>query len=240
MRSSPERFFFVHLQKTAGISLLWRLRRVFPDAAIYPNDSDGDMWGDQPQMNVGRLLQRWSDPSRREQIRLVAGHFPLATAELLEAEFVPFTVVREPVARTLSFLRHYRQNHPEWAARPVEELYEDPFVFRAIVHNHMTKMLGMTRAEMTDGVLTDLELTQEHLERACRNLEQLRLVGLTEDLERFAALLRRELGWDLGEPIRSNESAPDPVDDGLRDRIASDNTLDLALYQFVREQWGGR
>lgn len=233
----PERFFFVHLQKTAGISLLWRLRRVFPDSAIYPNDSDGDMWQDQPQMSVDRLLARWAEPRRRGEIRLVAGHFPLATADLLEVPFQPFTVVREPVARTVSFLNHYGANHDEWRHRPVEELYDDPFVFRTIIRNHMTKMLGMDRAEMTAGVLTDLDLTNVHLRRAQDNLERMELVGVTESLERFTARLEARFGWDLGDPIRSNESPAAPVPEELRKRIAQDNPLDVELYEFARQHW---
>lgn len=237
-RPSERRFFFVHLQKTGGISLLWRLRRVFPDPAIYPDASDGDMWADQPQMSVDRLLQRWSVRRRRAQIRLIAGHFPLATTALLGEEFTSFTILREPVARTASFLRHYRANHPQWQSRSLTDLFDDPFVNRNILRNHMTKMLGLAPDEMTAGVLTLPDLGEHHLAAACRNLEDMGLVGLTEQMEDFAAGLERRFGWDLGDPIRSNESAAQALDPGLADRIVAENDLDVRLYQFAAERWG--
>lgn len=237
-RRSPEhRFFFVHLQKTAGISLLWRLRRVFPDVAIYPNASDGDIWADQPQMSVTTLQSRWADPRRRAEIRLIAGHFPLATAELLGGGFTTFTVLRDPVSRTLSFLRHYRAAHPDLAGRSLVEIYEDPFVFSGIVHNHMTKMLGLTPAEMTAGAVTAVDLGETHLRRAQDNLLAMGLVGLTDQLEAFCGRLSERFGWELGEPIRSNESAPIAVPPAFEARIAEDNALDLQLYEFARERW---
>lgn len=236
--TAATRLFFVHLQKTAGISLLWRLRRVFPDWQIYPDLSDGDMWRDQPQMSIDRLLERWAETRRREQIRLVAGHFPLATADLLGGDFQPLTVLREPVARTLSFLRHHAAFHPEWADRPLEELYDDPFVFHAIVRNHMTKMLGLSLEEMTAGVLTQANLTASHLTRASDALVDMELVGLTEQLEQFTQRLERRFGWDLGAPIRSNETAGAPLPQGFRNRIAEDNSLDMELYSFARDRFG--
>ena len=54
----PQRFFFVHVQKTAGTTLLIRLGEQFAPEQIYPDDSDGDKFGEMPQMNVDLLLER--------------------------------------------------------------------------------------------------------------------------------------------------------------------------------------
>ena len=40
---------------------------------------------------------------------MVTGHFPLCTTELLGGAFTTFTVLRDPVERTLSYLRHHRK-----------------------------------------------------------------------------------------------------------------------------------
>ena len=97
------RFFVAHMQKTAGTALRDRLRATFPDEAIYPNGSDGP----DPRIaviSVQRLRERWA--VRGDDIRLLTGHFPVRVTELLGAEFVTLTVLRHPVERTLSFLRH--------------------------------------------------------------------------------------------------------------------------------------
>ena len=147
----PERFFFVHLQKTAGTALWRRLRAQFPPAAVYPGPDDGEP--PDTVLSVAHLLDRWS--RRRDEIRIVTGHFPRCTVELLDAPFVTLTVLREPVERTLSYLRHHRATTPAEADRSLEEIYEDPIRFE-LLHNHMVKMLSLSTDEMTDGALTSV------------------------------------------------------------------------------------
>ena len=104
MSAEPQRYFFVHLQKTAGTSFS-RQMKEFGRPAIYPSDQDGNPIT--RAIDVEHLLARWRD--RRDQIRVITGHFPLCTVELLDADFNTFTVLREPVERTLSYLRHHRK-----------------------------------------------------------------------------------------------------------------------------------
>ena len=47
-----------------------------------------------------------------DEVRVVTGHFPLCTTDLLGGGFTTFTVLRDPVERTLSLLRR-RQNAEE-------------------------------------------------------------------------------------------------------------------------------
>jgi hypothetical protein len=140
------------MQKTGGTSLYMRTKRHFGDAGVYPDDSDGDVQDVAPQLMVPVLLERW--PNRRDQIRLVAGHFPLCTLEMLDADFRTFTVLRDPVERTLSYLRQHRElNRTDWDLT-LEEMYEDPshlLHFRHFIGNHMLKVLTMRTEEMTTG-----------------------------------------------------------------------------------------
>ena len=135
MTSRP-RFFVAHMQKTAGTSLRDRLRASFTEPEIYPNESDGP----DPRVaviSVSHLQQRWA--ARGDKIRLLTGHFPVRTVELLPTEtpFVTMTVLRDPVARTLSFLRHQaeRRQRGATADTPLVEIYEDPFRFEAMIQN---------------------------------------------------------------------------------------------------------
>ena len=108
--SGLETRFFVHLQKTAGTTLFRRLKQQFGNDAVYPMPRyQGDV---DAVINVDLLIERFAQ--HREEIRVVTGHFPLCTAELLDPELVPFTLLREPVERTLSFLRHQREVAPEF------------------------------------------------------------------------------------------------------------------------------
>lgn len=229
----PRRFFFVHVQKAAGTSLLRRFQRVFSEEQIYPDPTDGHQHTVAPQIMPAQLVARWA--VRGDQIRLVTGHLPLCTTELIDVPFTTLTVLREPVERTLSYLRHHRWFHPEDADRPLEEIYEDPFRFHGMIHNHMVKMFSITPAEMTSGMLTHVEFTPEHLERAVAGLRSVDVVGLQDDFERFCSELERRFGWDLGKPVRANTTEHVDASASFVERIRSDNALDVEFYARARE-----
>ena len=236
-----QRWFFVHVQKTGGTDLFTRIGgdpsialdhdRWFTDEAIYPNDSDGDVFLVAPQLSVEQLLLRWKE--RRDEIRIVLGHFPLCTVELLDADFTTLTVLREPVERTLSYLRHHRKLTPADRDKPLEEIYEDPFRFETLLHNHMVKMFGLTTDEMTGGMLTEIEFTPDHLARAKRGLERVDVIGLQENFEAFCRQLETQFGWPLGMPFYANRTKPVDVSESFRARIAADNAMDVEFYEYA-------
>jgi hypothetical protein len=229
---AQQRWFLVHLHKTAGTALLQRLRLAFGEEAIYPTVSDN--WTYFATMHVDLLRRRLAEHG--DHIRVVTGHFPLCTTELLGASFVTMTILRDPVERTLSALRDMRERDEECKGRPLAEIYADPIKFRCLIQNHMTKMLAMTREEMTDGFLTVLDLDDGHLDRAKRNLvERIDVWGVQEHFEEFCDELARRFGWDLGPPRFANRSTPCEAEDGLRERIVQDNQFDIELYRFAVE-----
>lgn len=234
--AEPERFFFVHIQKTGGTSLYTRTKRHFGEAGVYPDESDGDVVDVAPQIMVPVLLERWQ--KRRDQIRLVAGHFPLCTRELLDADFRTFTVLREPVERTLSYLRHHRELNRADSNLTLEEMYEDPAHvghFRHFTGNHMVKMLSLRNEEMTEGMMTLADLDRPHLDRAKEALDEMDEFGFQEDLEGFAQRLERLWGWRLGEPRHDQPTTPMKVSASLRRRIVEDTALDRELYEYAQE-----
>jgi hypothetical protein len=222
------RFFFVHVQKTAGTAMFTRLKRQFGTGAVYPNRDDGDVLTVLPQLSVAVLRDRWR--VRRDEIRVVTGHFPLCTTELLGERFTTLTVVREPVERTLSYLRHHRMLTPEDCDKSLEAIYEDEFRYQALIHNHMVKMFSLTPGEMTDGALTPVDFTSAHLDRAKQQLATVDVLGLQEDFEEFCATLQQRFGWNLGAPVHANRTEPVAVSRSFRDRIARDNSMDVELY----------
>jgi hypothetical protein len=229
----PRRFFFVHMQKTGGISLYMRVWRYFGGDPVYPALSDGHPVATAPQLMTDVLLERWRE--RRDQIQLVMGHFPLCTIDLLDAEFTTLTVLRDPVERTLSYLRHHRNTTPEDRKRTLEEIYEDPIRFRLFIHNHMTKMLSLETHEMTDGMMTPIDFDRNRLRRAKRALKRIDEFGVSEELEEFARRLEQRFHWRLGDPVRLNATEPVEIPDSFRARIAEDNALDVELFEYALE-----
>ncbi len=165
----------------------------------------------------------------------MTGHFPLCVTELLDADFATFTVLRDPVERTLSYLRHHRDTTPADSERSLEEIYEDPARFRPFIENHMVKMLSLRAEEMTHGMMTVIDLDRRRLRRAKRALRKMDEFGIQEDLEAFAQRLQRRLGWELGPKVHGNVTEADDVPDSFRSRIAEDNQLDMELYEYARK-----
>jgi hypothetical protein len=230
--SEPTRYFVAHMQKTAGTTLRDRLRASFTEDQIYPNGSDGE----DPRISVisvSHLLERWKE--RGPEIRLLTGHFPVRTVELLGAPFITMTVLRDPVERTLSFLRHQAERRQRGATEdtPLEEIYSDPFRLEAMIQNHMTRMLSLSPDEMGpgDGVLTKVVYDDERLEMAKAGLRALDIFGLQHRLEEFCDELAARYGLEVGEPLRSNTTEQGDVPPGLVDRILEDNALDVELYR---------
>jgi hypothetical protein len=229
---SDERFFFVHVQKTAGTALLRRMKHAFGQTAIYPDASDGEL--PDAVLVHEQLAERFA--ARRDEIRVITGHFPLCVAEILDADFTTLTILREPVERTLSYLRHHRVLLTEDRDVPLEEIYADPFRFQGLVHNHMVKMFALTPETMTAGVLTPVQFEAHHLELAKERLATVDVVGVQERFEDYCSELERRFGWDLGPPMFANRTEHVEVSDEFRARIAEDNALDVELFEYARDQ----
>jgi hypothetical protein len=224
----PERFFFVHLNRTGGTALLRRLRAQFPPEAIYPGPGDGEP--PTSTISVDHFLERWA--TRGSEIRLVAAHFPMAVTDRVGVAFRTFTLLRDPVERTISNLGHYRQVTPEAQGRSLEAIYAEPLRFD-VVHNHMVKMFSLTPAEMTNGMLTSVTFTPERLQRAKDRLAGVDVIGLQSGFAAFCAELEARFGWTLGPDGFMNRTLEAiEVSDAFRAQIARDNADDVELYRF--------
>lgn len=232
------RYFYVHMQKAAGTSFILRLYLHFPEAAIYPNPDDGDVQAEAPQGDVAGLLERW--PARRDDIQVIAGHFPLCTTRLLGEEFRTMTVLRDPVERTLSYLRHRRVLVAEDRDKSLEEIYDDPWAFPLIIENHMTRMLALEPEEVTWGPLSQMPYTPERLEQAKANLAAIDVFGLQDHMGEFWTDVQERFSWQLPPMPRFNTTEPVPVGDSLRARIAADNAYDMELWRYAQDLYASR
>ncbi|NNE74035.1 MAG: hypothetical protein HKN26_10250 [Acidimicrobiales bacterium] len=219
-----QRYFFVHLMKTGGTVVTLALQRALGRDVVYP----GPAFDSPPfaEIDMAAVIDRW--PELRSRVTLLAGHFPYCTVEKLDADISTFTVLRDPVDRVLSLLRSMRDEADD--DRPLDERYADDFASNPLFPNHMTRMLGTTLAEMPAGLLSPVDLNEHHVEVALHRLASMGAVGFQRDLAGFGALLESRFGWTVGEIGRGNVSKPAPTPEGLRDRIAEDNALDVLLY----------
>jgi hypothetical protein len=240
----PRRFFYVHVQKAAGTEIRERCKRHFAPEAMYPDRTDGDLIAVAPQLSVAQLLARWA--VRKDQIEIITGHFPFATLALLDADFVTLSVLREPVERVLSHLRHHRRMTPGAEGRTLEQLY-DEVLPPELFHNHTVKMFSLTADEVAESAALDrwaflkaVDLTPARLADAKANVERLDVLGLQDRLEEFCTELTARFGWDLGPPLHANRTASEDAPVALRRRIAFDNALDAELWEHARDVYEHR
>ena len=130
--------------KTGGTSFAFQLQRHFDSNEVYP--SKGADRGDEADIagyvSVSRLLRL--SPERRAAIRVYTGHFPFVVSELLDLDLVTLTLLRDPVERTISVLKHFKRLSRRYHSHALDDIYEDPFVFADFIENHQTRMFSVT------------------------------------------------------------------------------------------------
>jgi hypothetical protein len=237
----PHRFFFVHIRKTAGTALRRRLINHFGQAAVYPTQGvDGN---DPVKLMLSVDLLRERLAARGDQIKVITGHFPLCTTEVIEGRLTTLTLLRHPVERTLSSLRIDRETNPAVREMSLEQIYDAAGAFAEPTPNQMAHSLALTPAELGQIALAleraapepqRPEFPRTLVERAKERLMAIDAFGLQERFEDFCDELTARFGWALGEPVRVNTTTPVEVSDGFRARIAEDNAFDLELYEFAQ------
>lgn len=218
-------FFFVHVMKTSGSSLVMYMRQNLSLERIFPVRSDGiRAW-----ITTGPLLA--VAPERRAGLRGYSGHWPAFAADLVGATRT-FTILRDPVERTISHLKQQqRDHHPDWT---LEQLYADEFTFAAFLDNLQTRVFAMRAEDGHDTFMAKLPLDASRLDMAKERLASLDVVGLCEDHPGAVRALQDTFGWDPpAKEWRVKVGHDVPVDGALRERIAEDMAWDRELYDFA-------
>ena len=233
-RPSPmaEVILFNHIPKTAGSTLkhiLWSA-----------------VGGDRVLFSMGFHDERL--PGLREQLdRPLAGphalvaHTGYGLHERLPGrhEYPAFTILRDPVERTVSEYFAGVSKGRIAEGTPIEDFLADD-VYRSF--NRQTAFIGgLSARHNLDRVPARRDqYDAELLERAKRNLEAHEVVGLTERFDETLLLLRDAYGWSavstLYAPVNVSDRrrvAPDPSASELTS-IRAANALDIELYEHAR------
>ena len=230
---SERSFFFLHVMKTGGGTLRQQIFANFSEDEVYPSGAvDGDM------LKANTSLRCLLDipAQRRSRIRVFAGHFPYVAVQLLEGNFTTITVLRDPVERTLSFLRQFKSQRESLKTAPLEHIYEHPFVFTPYIKNHQAKLFALTPDDKPESYLHALDVDEQRLEAAKRNLERIDVVGTQEHYEQLLSELRRRFGWQLPAIADRNVTSHEELASAsFRRRIAEDNAADVEFFRYASQ-----
>jgi hypothetical protein len=212
---------FLHIPKTGGTSFRDVVEKVYTD---------------------GRCVSLYSiDPESLADARYrvgeadaVYGHLYYGVHEALGIAPRYVTIVRDPVARVVSFFRHQaRDECSEYFERIRDGLTLLGLLESGECHqvnNHMVRII--TGYERSDPV-HDPGVLQQALE----NLRAFEFVGVAERMDESAAMIASRLGWDRIPPVPRLNTSPNgqpyPTDDGTRAAILERNALDVQLHAHV-------
>lgn len=149
---------FLHIMKTGGTSFIDIIRnniakdRRYPDATLEDKAEMAERM--EAYLHTPRLVRVVNGSARSFDI--VCGHIPYAARELLELRYDAVTLLREPVERTISYLKHCQKFHVEHKGWPLERIYDDTWYQRSFMSNYQTRIFSMTAQEcLTEARLGD-------------------------------------------------------------------------------------
>ncbi len=231
--------FFMHIPKTGGVSLISLLSSHFRQGEIFPLHS----------------VASWEEfesfpPEQLASYRLIRGHFKFGPFDRQVFRYfcqnpLILTMLRDPVARTISAYRYVKR---EPRARIHEEVLSKQMSLHDYVHyppyygriaNLQTRMVlgavrGVPNRANDPHALSDEAL----LFLAKQHLESFAFFGLTERFEDSVRLLNHTFGWQPVQQVPSENVAPQPssrdsIDPEVLATIEDHTRLDAELYAFA-------
>lgn len=234
----PRPLFFCHIPKTAGTSLRAALEQsvrpfdIVPDAMMMSRQG-----GFYPDVDLVRAVIRHQGAS----VKLFRGHYHYSCRALMP-DSLTMTVLREPVARVASHIRHNIVTGLTTAPDALKAL--DGGNLPHIPDNLMVRYLGGTvdaEPDLTRShvglIAAPIEAPEARLASALENLGGVDILGLTENLDAVVRQIRAA-GFQLPPLERHNATARDIIT--LSDRhlqtIRDVNALDVVLYEAARRE----
>ena len=228
-------FLFIHVMKTAGTTFAWDIRRQWSASEIYPS-REVEPIGPDPYQHMSHVAAL--SPERRATIRVFTGHFPFMLRDLLGTNVVTMTLLRDPITRTISALKHFKRLD-RYRDLSLESIYDDRQIFRPWIENHQTKVFALRPDDNKDSIGCGLTIDDARFDHALQNLSQVDVLGLTESYSDFFDEIRSRFGWwrggrPAGVPKNVSDETWD-ADRRLRQRISTDNAYDMELYRRAAE-----
>ena len=204
----PPTIFFLHIPKTAGLTLrelIWR--QYGRNETFIPTRTGRDQhrrrddylrWieegGERPparnRLRTDPQVERLAtlSPERLAQLRVVMGHLWFGIHEAIPGPHTYLTLLRDPIDRVLSTYHHRATRHG--LAMSVEDYVRSERDTR--MDNAQTRRLATaSRSDARDG-----PVTPEMFDSAVRNLgEHFSVVGLTERFDLSVLAMARTFGW---------------------------------------------
>lgn len=224
---------FIHVPKTAGTTFFLALTNLFGEAAVRPLRLG--------EPGLAALVADVAE-GRAPEVACIGGHVPVRVFQPWIDRFEAVTILRHPVARTLSLYRFLRRHN---AAELVRYGLTPGFRFEEFiasrnnaiasqVNNGMVQMLGGA-ADTANPAATPPEVLDAALDAAVARLGRMTF-GLSEAMEESFRLFEHRWGVPFAlDNTRENTTEADTggVDARELRQIVERNVHDLAFYEHA-------
>ena len=226
---SARAVIFLHIPKTAGLTLRSIIRAQYPGQSIFDIDDVTTNVAD-----FERLPEE-----KRALLRCVMGHVQFGVHSFLPQPSTYITMLREPVERAISYYYYVKSRGPNAPGG-------SHYLYRHVVENNISLLdfattdlspeLNNGQARFISG-LGGASTVSEILETAKRNLTNSFVAfGPCERFDEVLHLFRRTLGWFCTPYVRENVTADRPANGEISSyvikRIEEYNSLDMELYDW--------
>ena len=210
-----DKYLFLHIPKTAGTTFRFILYNHIQPADVFPSRSTLHAQGS-GYLSSSRLVDRYDFHEMQKQHHLICGHFSYQQAQHIRQEFPKIiTFLREPVARTISHMRHIRKESGE----DLEAIWAHS---HRIFSNFQAKHFGYTQEK-------------DNIQETLKVMDTCHFVGLSEHFQESLDQLNKATGWQLKntKPKNINSNRDADISPELRDTITEHMSADIALYKHV-------
>ena len=236
------KIFFMHIPKTAGSSFRRFLEHSVRErgARVSLRARDG-IWSEQSESYVGYDEFVSGQAAAMRGFDLICGHYPFHVVKLLAADLVIITVLRDPLARCLSHIKHQMALERQvkgWSESDVNAFVSAPRneMFLHTIGNLAVKYLA--GPGHPDAVVDPRDLSLDTAVAHCLRTRY----GFADELPAFQRRLALELfegsGAEMPLPRENRSEDPFPLSDlspRNRDYLLRLNELDVLLGELTRE-----
>ncbi len=227
---TDKQLIFVHIPRTAGTSFGTAVADWFraTDRLVCPYSN----WPHFVE-NKDKLIE----------FDLIGGHNYKPLEKLLVREHEFFTLLGEPINRTISH-RNLREksNHPYMSGKTLEESVDDP-TWALIANNFQTRMLG---CDFGDEVQNDFDFdmkvqpTRDSLKIAKERLESFAFVGIKESYTASVELFNRTFNATCRAYSEGNTGYRSCMNLRTMKKLVEINEYDIELYRFGLDLYRSR